>query len=220
MTSNHREEGASAPRRSRSDNARAIAHVENGISEMRGRLSKAPAAGKSFLSDYRKFVDRGNVMDLAVAVIIGAAFTAIVTSLVNDIITPLMAMASGKTLEESFVVLSFNADSNSTTTTEIAKSAGMITWNWGNFLQTVINFFIISCCVFVVVKAYQMTRNQAEATEKKCDFCFKSIPLQSSRCSNCTTWLNWDAYVRVRTNERLAELNAKAAVSSTMQGTY
>ncbi|KAI8353522.1 large-conductance mechanosensitive channel, partial [Mortierella sp. GBAus27b] len=184
-----------------------------------GKKAKAGVSkGTSFFSDYRKFMDRGNVIDLAVAVIIGAAFTGIVTSLVADIITPLLALASGKNLEENFVILR-RGSSNSTTqipaTRLQAKEAGMLTWNWGNFMQTVINFFIISGCVFMIVKVYQMTRNKKdEVTEKKCDYCFKGVPLDSIRCPNCTTWLDWDAFVRVKNKERKAEATAQSSSSS------
>ncbi|ORY97054.1 large-conductance mechanosensitive channel, partial [Lobosporangium transversale] len=161
-------------------------------------------------ADYRKFMDRGNVIDLAVAVVIGAAFTAIVTSLVADIITPVLALASGKNLEENFVILrkSDNATAEYVsypTTRQAAKDAGNITWNWGNFLQTVINFFIVSACVFLLVKLYEVARNKkTEVSEKKCEYCLKSIPLDAVRCPNCTTWLDWDACAKAANMERIA----------------
>ncbi|KAI8597332.1 large-conductance mechanosensitive channel [Dissophora ornata] len=184
-------------------------------------------------------MDRGNVVDLAVAVVIGAAFTAIVTSLVTDIITPVIALASGKNLEENFLILRYSHNETAQAmglpaTRQQAKNAGDITWNWGNFLQTVINFFIISGCVFLIVKStfharyevechrscsklgpdillpiapkvYQVGRNKKiEVTEKKCDYCLKSVPLNAVRCPNCTTWLDWDACARVKDMELAA----------------
>ncbi|KAF9896144.1 hypothetical protein BX616_008052, partial [Lobosporangium transversale] len=186
-----------------------ISHVEKGVSHVGKRLNKVPGVkhGVSFFNDYRNFLDRGNVIDLAVAVVIGAAFTAIVTSLVNDIITPLLAMTSGKNLEENFLILRRNEDSTESdwATRDQAKAAGNITWNWGNFIQTVLNFFIISACVFILVKVYQMARNSTtEETEKECDYCLKKIPMDAVRCSLCTTWLDWDACAKVKQMESAA----------------
>ncbi|KAF9537035.1 hypothetical protein BGW38_010097, partial [Lunasporangiospora selenospora] len=103
-------------------------------------------------------MDRGNVIDLAVAVVIGAAFTAIVTSLVNDIITPILALASGKNLEENFIILrrDESIQTQEWPTRAAAQKDSALTWNWGNFLQTVINFFIVSACIFILVKVYEM----------------------------------------------------------------
>ncbi|KAF9146783.1 hypothetical protein BG015_011502 [Linnemannia schmuckeri] len=187
-----------------------ISNVEKGVGQVGDKLVKAPGMkqGASFFADYRKFMDRGNVIDLAVAVVVGAAFTAIVTSLVTDIITPLIAIALGKNLEENFVVLRRNplepADT-SLPTRAFAKEHMAVTWNWGNFVQTVINFFIISGCVFIFVKVYEISRSsKKEVTEKKCDYCLKSIPLNAVRCPNCTTWLDWDACAKVTNMERVA----------------
>ncbi|KAF8927300.1 hypothetical protein BGZ58_010490 [Dissophora ornata] len=189
-----------------------ISNVEKGVTTVGSHLTKVPGVshGVTFFSDYRKFMDRGNVVDLAVAVVIGAAFTAIVTSLVTDIITPVIALASGKNLEENFLILRYSHNETAQAmglpaTRQQAKNAGDITWNWGNFLQTVINFFIISGCVFLIVKIYQVGRNKKiEVTEKKCDYCLKSVPLNAVRCPNCTTWLDWDACARVKDMELAA----------------
>ncbi|KAF9963891.1 hypothetical protein BGZ65_007588 [Modicella reniformis] len=211
-----------AQRRSRTVVKGDISAVENGISNASNdAVKKVP--GVPFFSDYRKFMDRGNVIDLAVAVIIGAAFTAIITSLVNDIITPVIAMGSGKSLEENFIVLNGNqnntgAVSQLPVTRLQAKNAGMLTWNWGNFVQTVINFFIISVCIFIIIKVYQMTRNMKdeEVTEKKCDYCSKSIPLSSIRCPKCTTWLDWKRYGEIKCQERQAEEETAAAAGESL----
>ncbi|KAG0285872.1 hypothetical protein BGZ96_009946 [Linnemannia gamsii] len=185
-----------------------LSQVEKGVSKAGDTLGKVPGVnyGVSFFADYRKFMDRGNVIDLAVAVVIGAAFTSIVTSLVTDIITPIIALASGKNLEENFVILRHNPDTTTIYGTRAqAQSDHSITWNWGNFIQTVINFFIISACVFLIVKLYQMGRNTStEVTEKTCDYCIKKIPVEAVRCPQCTTWLDWDACTKVKNMERLA----------------
>ncbi|KAF9145742.1 hypothetical protein BGX30_007054 [Mortierella sp. GBA39] len=178
-----------------------ISQVENGLTDVGGKLTKVPGVsqGVSIFADYRKFLDRGNVIDLAVAVVIGAAFTSIVDSLVKDIISPIVALASGKALEENFVVLrKDDSFANPDFSTRAAvKASNALSWNYGNFIQTVINFFIISACVFVIVKLYQMGRNSKTAvTEKKCPFCSGSIELNAVRCSKCTSWLDLDEYAR------------------------
>ncbi|KAF9397263.1 hypothetical protein BGZ94_006355, partial [Podila epigama] len=91
-------------------------------------------------------------------------------------------------------------------TRKLAQEAGNITWNWGNFVQTVINFIIISGCVFIIVKVYEASRaTKKQVTEKKCDYCLKSAPLNAVRCPNCTTWLDWDACAKATTLERGAQ---------------
>ncbi|KAG0027547.1 hypothetical protein BGZ82_008936 [Podila clonocystis] len=179
--------------------------VMGGISQstnvVKGGLSHMPgiSQGVSIFADYRKFLDRGNVIDLAVAVVIGAAFTGIVDSLVKDIISPIVSLASGKALEENFVILRKDGNfSNPDYSTRAAvKASNALSWNYGNFIQTVINFFIISACVFAIVKLYQMGRNTKVAvTEKQCTYCFGSIELLAVRCSKCTSWLDIDEYVR------------------------
>ncbi|KAI8353762.1 large-conductance mechanosensitive channel [Mortierella sp. GBAus27b] len=196
--------------------------VEKGVNNVGGKLNKVPGVkhGVSFFADYRKFMDRGNVIDLAVAVVIGAAFTSIVTSLVNDIITPILAWASGKNLEENFIVLreshnstapaghsSTDPATNETiyATRAQAQAAGSITWNWGNFIQTVINFFIVSACVFIIVKVYEMGRGaKTQVNEKECDYCMSKVPVNAVRCSKCTTWLDWDVCTRVANRKKIA----------------
>ncbi|KAF9576578.1 hypothetical protein EC968_006925 [Mortierella alpina] len=195
-----------------------ISQVEKGVNIVGDNLVKVPGVkyGVSFFDDYRKFMDRGNVIDLAVAVVIGAAFTAIVTSLVTDIITPIIALASGKNLEENFIILRRNPNENRTSypTRLEAQKAENITWNWGNFIQTVINFFIVSACVFVIVKVYQIGRKKIEVTEKECDYCLKKIGLNAVRCPECTTWLDWDACAKVANMEKIASAAGMSAMNA------
>ncbi|KAF9985583.1 hypothetical protein BGZ75_002767 [Mortierella antarctica] len=171
--------------------------VKGGISQMEnvgGKLTKVPgiSQGVSIFSDYRKFLDRGNVIDLAVAV---------VDSIVKDIIAPVVALASGKALEENFIILrkdhSFvNPDYS---TREAVKASNALSWNYGNFIQTVINFFIISACVFLIVKLYQMGRNTKTAvTEKDCPYCAAKIAVIAVRCSECSSWLDLDEYAKTK----------------------
>ncbi|KAF9972388.1 hypothetical protein BGZ73_004519 [Actinomortierella ambigua] len=200
-----------------------IANVEKGVTTVGGHLGKVPGVshGVSFFSDYRKFLDRGNVIDLAVAVVVGAAFTAIVTSLVQDIITPLLAMATGKSFEENFVILRYNETGihADPPTRDEAKKLNYITWNWGNFIQTVINFFIVTACVFILVKLYQMGRNtKSEALEKKCDTCLKDVHIEAVRCCFCTSWLDFDACAKMELLRQSAMAAATAAVNATNSG--
>ncbi|KAG0210583.1 hypothetical protein BGX28_009219 [Mortierella sp. GBA30] len=158
-----------------------ISQVENGLQDVSGKLSKVPGInqGVSIFADYRKFLDRGNVIDLAVAVVIGAAFTSVVDSIVKDIIAPIVALASGKALEENFVILRKDNSFPSP--------------------DTVINFFIISACVFVIVKIYQMGRNtKMLMAEKDCPYCAGSIAFKAVRCSRCSSWLDLNEYAKAK----------------------
>ena len=141
------------------------------------------------LKDFKDFVMRGNVLDLAVAVIIGAAFGAIVTSLVNDVVMPPIGLALGKVdFKDLFVPLNGQAYPS----LAAAKAAGAPVIAYGQFLNTVINFVIVAFVIFLIVK--QATRFQrkpapAAVTTKDCPFCMTSIPLGAKRCPNCTSQL-------------------------------
>lgn len=114
----------------------------------------------SLFKDFRKFLMRGNVIDLAVAVIIGAAFNKIVTSLVDDIIMPVVGLLMGGfDFSQEFISL----DGSSYPDLETAKEAGAATLTYGNFIQVVINFIIIGFSVFVIIKAYERTKKKKEA---------------------------------------------------------
>jgi large conductance mechanosensitive channel len=141
--------------------------------------------------DFKKFVARGNVLDLAVAVIIGAAFGAIVTSLVNDVVMPPIGLILGHVdFKELFLAL----DGKSYATLAAAKTAAAPVIAYGTFLNTVINFLIIAFVVFLVVRAAsKLQRKPAEApaapTTKDCAFCCTAIPILAKRCPNCTSQL-------------------------------
>ncbi|KAF9995950.1 hypothetical protein BGZ80_003795 [Entomortierella chlamydospora] len=171
------------------------------INDVNDKLNKVPGASHdmSIFADYRKFLDRGNVINLAVAVVIGAAFTNIVESLVKDIISPILAVASGRALEENFVILKKNEpfpDPDYSARASV-KVSDALSWNYGNFIQTVINFFIISACVFVIVKLYEMGRRNTKTTDtKKCPYCAGSVVSNTVRCPRCTSWLDLDVYAK------------------------
>jgi large conductance mechanosensitive channel len=127
------------------------------------------------LREFKEFAMRGNVMDLAIAVIIGGAFGAIVTSLVNDILMPLIGLLLGG--------INFS---------EMAIQVGNAVIKWGAFVQAVINFIIIAFVVFLIVRAINRLKGPAPVaapTTKECPRCFTMIPLKATRCPNCTSEL-------------------------------
>ena len=138
--------------------------------------------------DFKAFIMRGNVLDLAIAVIIGAAFGAIVTSMVNDIVMPPIGLALGHV---DFKDLFISLNGQSYPTLAAAKAAAAPVIAYGQFLNTVINFLIIAFVVFLVVRAAtKLHRKPAAApapTTKDCPFCCTSIPIQARRCPNCTS---------------------------------
>jgi len=112
------------------------------------------------ISDFKAFIMKGNIIDLAVAVIIGAAFGKIVTSLVDDIIMPVVGLLLGGV---DFSRQFFALDGNSYESLEAAKEAGAATLTYGNFIQVIINFLIIAFSIFVILKAYERTKRKKEA---------------------------------------------------------
>jgi large conductance mechanosensitive channel len=125
------------------------------------------------LKEFRDFVMRGNVLDLAVAVIIGGAFGLIITSLVNDILMPLIGLVLGGV---DFTALEFQV--------------GDAVVRWGAFLQAVVNFLIIAFVIYMLVRAINRLKGPpapAAPTTKDCPHCFTAIPLQATRCPNCTS---------------------------------
>ncbi len=141
------------------------------------------------LKEFRAFIMKGNVVDLAVAVIIGAAFGAIVSSLVNDIIMPLIGqLLGGVNFTDMFVSLS----GASYKSLADAKAAGAATLNYGVFINTIINFLIIAFVIFLIVRALNSMRKApapAAPNTKDCPYCHTEIPLQATRCPHCTSQL-------------------------------
>jgi large conductance mechanosensitive channel len=143
------------------------------------------------LEEFNKFVMRGNVLDLAVGVIIGAAFGKIVGSLVNDVIMPPIGLLLGGV---NFANLFLNLSGGSYATLAAAKEAGAATINYGLFINTIIEFLIVAFALFFIIKTVnqmQPKKEQAPAapTTKECPFCGTSIPVQAKRCPNCTSQL-------------------------------
>lgn len=143
------------------------------------------------LKDFREFVMRGNVLDLGVAVIIGAAFGAIVTSMVNDVVMPPIGLLLGHV---DFKDLFISLNGKSYATLAAAKTAAAPVLAYGQFLNTVINFLIIAFVIFIVVKqASKLQRKPAAPavapTTKDCAFCCTPIPIAAKRCPHCTSQL-------------------------------
>jgi len=138
------------------------------------------------LKEFKEFAMRGNVLDLAIGVIIGAAFGLIVTSLVNDVIMPPIGMMmGGLDFKEYFIPLR----ATDLTSLDAVKKAGVPVIAYGQFINHVINFLIVAFCIFLIVK--QVNRMQKPAAvavvTKDCPFCFSTIPLKATRCPNCTS---------------------------------
>jgi large conductance mechanosensitive channel len=143
------------------------------------------------LKEFKAFAMRGNVIDLAVGVIIGTAFGKIVTSFVNDIIMPPIGLLLGKV---NFADLFINISGTAYPTLKAAKEAGAATINYGAFINTLLDFIIVAFIIFLMIRGInQLTRpapTPAPApTTKECPYCFSSIPLKATRCPNCTSQL-------------------------------
>ena len=138
-------------------------------------------------AEFKKFIMRGNVMDLAVGVIIGAAFGKIVASLVTDILMPVLSLATGKI---DFTNLFVSLNGKQYATLALAKADKAPTLNYGVFLNTTIEFLIIAFAIFVIVKQVNRLQKPAPApTTKDCPECCTAIPLAAKRCPACTSVL-------------------------------
>ncbi len=144
---------------------------------------------KKFLQEFKAFAMRGNVLDMAVGVVVGGAFNAIVTSLVNDIISPVIG-------------LFFNTDFS-----DLAITVGDVSVAYGSFVTAVVNFLIVAFTLFVVIKTVNKANSlthkpkapaaPAAPTEKECPYCFSKIPLKATRCPHCTSVLEAAAEANV-----------------------
>lgn len=146
------------------------------------------------VQEFKEFVMRGNVIDLAVGVIIGGAFQTIVTSLVNDIIMPVISLITGGI---DFTNWFISLDGQTFTTLEQAQKAGAATLNYGVFLTNVINFLIMAFVIFMMIKGLNVLARKKETQEekpttKKCPFCQSEISIKAVRCPHCTSELKED----------------------------
>ncbi len=145
----------------------------------------------AIVKEFKEFIAKGNVLDLAVGVIIGASFGKIVSSLVADIVMPPISLVLGKTdFSNMFVVLS-GGDGKHFATLKEAKEAGVTALSYGNFINLVVEFLIVAFVVFLVVKMANKVRPKEPdaVTKKDCPECLSAIPIAAKRCAFCTTEL-------------------------------
>ena len=151
------------------------------------------AKGNGFFGEFKKFIMRGNVIDLAVGVIVGGAFQSIVKSLVDDVVMPVISLATkGINFADLFIAL----DGNEYETLAAAQEAGAATLNYGNFISAILNFIIMAFVVFVLVKTINTIADKskkkeaevpAEPTTKECPYCKSEIAIGATKCPNCTS---------------------------------
>ncbi|MDD6252359.1 MAG: large conductance mechanosensitive channel protein MscL [Ruminococcus sp.] len=155
---------------------------------------------KKFFAEFKAFISKGNVIDLAVAVVVGAAFQAIINSVVNDVIMPFISLITGGTDFTSwYVVLGPNPDNLSTLAD--LKAAGIATFAYGSLISAIINFIILAFVVFLLVKIIAKAQNLVPKkkeepkapTTKKCPFCCTEIDIKATRCPHCTSQLPEEA---------------------------
>lgn len=146
---------------------------------------------KKFLKEFKEFISRGNVMDMAVGIIIGGAFTSIVSSLVDDIINPLLGLFGGMNFDR----LSINL-------------LGEVTLNYGRFITAVINFLIMALVIFVLIRTINRAaaklapkKEPEKAMTKKCPYCKSDIVIEAVRCPNCTSILSKEAIAELLETE-------------------
>ena len=136
---------------------------------------------KAFMDEFKKFIARGNVMDMAVGIIIGGAFTAIVTSLVNDILMPVLSLITGGFDFSALCIV-------------LGEGENAATLNYGAFIAAIINFLLISFVIFMLIKSInklsvKKDKEEAPATTKECPFCKEQVAIEAVRCPHCTSEL-------------------------------
>jgi large conductance mechanosensitive channel len=149
---------------------------------------------KILISEFKDFISRGNVIDLAIGVIIGGAFSTIVKSMVDNLLMPPLGLLFGNAdFADLFVVLKQGSEAlPDGATLEMAKEVGAVTFNYGQFITDLLSFLLLALGVFLIVKAInalQREKDEPEAkpTEKECPFCKKAIPVEATRCPFCTS---------------------------------
>ena len=145
------------------------------------------------LKEFKEFAMRGNVVDMAVGVVIGAAFGAIVKSLVDDVLMPVLGLLLGNAdFTNLFLVLREGSASGPYETLALAQEAGAVTLNYGVFINTIISFIIVAFAIFLLIRSINRLQREEEAppeepTTKECAYCFSEIAIQATRCPNCTS---------------------------------
>lgn len=144
------------------------------------------------LKEFKEFAIKGNAVDMAVGIIIGAAFGSIITSLVKDIIMPPISMLTGGLdWSNKFMILRGAPDGATFATAAEAAKAGAVTWNYGNFVTLIVNFLIVAFCIFLLVRAINNLRTPkpgaADPVSKECPYCTMTISIKATRCPHCTS---------------------------------
>jgi len=144
------------------------------------------------LKEFKKFAMRGNVVDMAIGVIIGGAFGKIITSLINDVIMPPIGMLLGQV---NFADLFLDLSGKGYPSLAAAQEAGAATINYGLFLNTILDFIVVALVIFLLVRQINRMQKQektppATPTTKKCPYCFTEIPVAATRCPHCTSELH------------------------------
>jgi large conductance mechanosensitive channel len=145
------------------------------------------------LGEFKKFAMKGNMVDMAVGIVIGAAFGAIVKSLVSDILMPPIGILLGNVnFSDLFVVLKEGTTPGPFATLAAAKDAGAVTLNYGLLVNTIVNFLIVAFSIFFVVRGINRLKAQEEAppaepTTKECPLCLSTVPIKATRCGHCTS---------------------------------
>ena len=172
---------------------------------------KIPIKKPKMMTEFKEFISKGNVLGMAVGIIIGIAFGTVITSMVNDVLMPPVGLATGGAdFSENYIVLKGvdvkvydNATGQNVTkhvdsfpSLAAAKAAGANTWRYGAFINTIINFLIVAFVIFMIVKAVgtmSKTEEKKAPTTKACPFCDTQIPIKATRCPNCTSKIEENA---------------------------
>ncbi len=146
---------------------------------------------KKNLEEFRAFAMKGNVIDMAVGIVIGAAFGKIIDSLVKDIIMPPLGWIMGKVdFSNLYLILpNYEGEIIKYPSLEAARNAGVVTINYGIFINTLISFLIVAFSVFLLIKIINKLRSQNAVTTKTCPYCFSNIDIRATKCPNCTSSL-------------------------------
>lgn len=160
------------------------------------KTEKLKQGGKGFIAEFKTFITRGNALDLAIGVIIGGAFQAIVNSLVNDLISPVLSiLTKGINFTDKFIVLG-NTGDEVYKTAQAAMDAGYATFNYGSLITAVINFFIMAFVIFLIVKGINKVSSLGKKDEpapaittKVCPYCKSEISIEATKCPHCTSEL-------------------------------
>ncbi len=152
------------------------------------------------IKEFKKFIMRGNILDMSVGIIIGAAFSKIADSLVNDILMPPIGLLlKGIDFSNIFLVIKKGVENEGPyRSLEAAKSAGAVVISYGVFINTLITFLITAVAIFLVIKAFnkmetsllKKTKEEKEVVEKNCPYCFSTININAIKCPNCTSDLD------------------------------